>query len=36
MIYHFYLKRMKIVKIKKHVANLHDKKDHDLNLRNLK
>ena len=32
----FLAKRMKIEKIKKHVVNLHDKKDHDLNLRNLK
>ena len=36
MIYPFLAERMKIEKVEKHVANLHDKKEHDIRIRKLK
>ena len=36
MIYHFYLKKMKIEKVEKLVAILHDKTEYAIHLSNLK
>ena len=36
MIYHFLPERMKIEKVEKLVANLHDKKEYVIHVRNLK
>ena len=36
MIYHFLLERTKIEKVEKLVANLHDKSEYVIHIRNLK
>ena len=36
MIFHFYLKKGKLKKLKKHVANVHDKVESVIHIRNLK
>ena len=36
MIYHFLLERMKIETVEKLVANLHDKSEYVIHIRNLK
>ena len=36
MIYHFYQKKMKIEKVEKRAASLHDKIEYVIHLRNLK
>ena len=36
LIYHFYQKRMKIEKVEKLVADLHDKTEYVIHIRNLK
>ena len=36
MIYHFYLKKLKVEEVEKLAANLHDEKEYAMHIKNLK